>query len=95
METLDKLHLSITVHMYVLVAIEDVLTYVHFNPQCFKLKEKKKDISKPQLRLYQQLQLILVLLISSMRLLNEQPCDYLPLRDYRVEDFWYLCCNSI
>ena len=46
METLDKLHLSITVHMYVLVAIEDVLTYVHFNPQCFKLEEKKKRYIK-------------------------------------------------
>ena len=35
MEALGKLHLSITVHMYPLVAIN------YFNPECLKLEEKE------------------------------------------------------
>ena len=79
---------------YVLVALDDV-DLRPFQPRVLRTCRKRNDISKLQLRLYQQLQLIHVLIPSSMRLLNVQPCDYLPLRDNKVEDLWYLSCNSI
>ena len=63
-----------------------MLTYAHFNPECSK-REEKEMIYHNQLNLYQQLQQINILLLSSMHLLNVQPYDYLPLRDYKFEDF--------
>ena len=63
-----------------------MLTYANFNPECSK-REEKEMIYHNQLNLYQQLQQINVLLLSSMHLLNVQPYDYLPLRDYKFEDF--------
>ena len=63
-----------------------MLTYAHFNPECSK-REEKEMIYHNQLNLYQQLQQINVLLLSSMHLLNVQPHDYLPLRDYKFQDF--------
>ena len=63
-----------------------MLTYAHFNPECSK-REEEEMIYHNQLNLYQQLQQINVLLLSSMHLLNVQPYDYLPLRDYKFEDF--------
>lgn len=68
-EALDKLHFSITVHLYVLVVIDDV-DLRPFPPRMLQTRRKRNDISKPQLNLYQQLQLIHVLLLYSMRLLN-------------------------
>ena len=63
-----------------------MLTYAHFNPECSK-REEKEMVYHNQLNLYQQLQQINVLLLSSMHLLNVQPYDYLPLRDYKFQDF--------
>ena len=83
---------SITVYMYVLVAINDV-DLCPFQPRVLQTWRKRNDISKSQLGLYQQLQLvihILLLFVASMKFII---MGLVASHDYKVEGLWYLCCS--
>ena len=69
MKALDKSYLLITVHLSVLVTI-DLVDLNFFQTRGFKFE--KKDISKPELALYQQYQVKHILFLSLIRLLNVQ-----------------------